>query len=234
MHERQVTQEELLVCAQPLGFDLLGVARAADCPRVPGWSRSVVVLAMPTLDPAWDLELYLELGGRQIWSKWAYERIAAGSLRLAGALGEAGHRAQALSFEDSLALLDLKAAAVLAGLGVMGLNNLVITPRFGPRVRFGAVFTDLDIPCSKPRHDYCCASCSLCIAACPTGALSPLGFDRSRCLAEFSPAAAMAELQRHMLRFPTPHTRLQCAACIQACPIGRALPTRFWGLDRHG
>jgi epoxyqueuosine reductase QueG len=114
---------------------------------------------------------------------------------------------------------------------VRGLNNLVLTRRFGPRVRFGAVFTDLDLPAGQPRQDYYCASCSLCLAACPTGALGPAGFDRARCIGEFEPDAAMARLQREMLEFPTPHTRTQCAECIIACPIGAGLPTRFWGLD---
>jgi epoxyqueuosine reductase len=186
---------------------------------------------MATLDPALDLELYIEAEGKQRWSKWIYERLAAGAARLALALMEAGHRAQPLTYEDSLSLLDLKVAAVQAGLGVRGLNNLVITRHFGPRVRFGAVFCELTLPPDKAVHDYYCVSCSLCLAACPTGALSPRGLDRARCIAEFAPDAAMAKVQRQTLEFPTPYTRRQCTACIDACPIGKRLPLRFWGLD---
>ena len=226
-----MTKGELKTWARALGFDLLGVAPGGEFPAAPPWAGSVVVLGMVTLDRAFDLELYIEQGGQRCWSKWVYERMVAGAARLSLELIAGGLRAQPLTYEDSLSVLDLKAAAVRAGLGVRGLNNLVLVPRFGPRVRFGAVFTDLELPVDSPWHDYYCTSCSLCIAACPTGALRPDGFDRSRCLAEFEPDAAMADLQREQLDFPTAHTRIQCAECITVCPVGRRLSTRFWGLD---
>jgi len=150
---------------------------------------------------------------------------------MALSLAAEGYRAQLLTYEDSLATLDLKAAAVRAGLGVRGLNSLVITRRYGPRVRLGALFTDLELPADQPIIDYFCVSCTLCLAACPTGALGMDGLDRSRCIAEFEPGAAMVELQKKLGQFPTPHTRLQCIACVNACPVGKRLPTQFWGLD---
>ncbi|NLF11526.1 MAG: epoxyqueuosine reductase [Anaerolineaceae bacterium] len=217
--------------AQGLGFDLCGVAPAAEFPGVPGWARSVLVLGMAALDPAWDLEMYVEEGGTRRWSKWAYERLAAGAARLALWLVEAGRRAGGLTYEDSLAVIDLKAAAIRAGLGVRGLNTLVVTRRYGPRVRWGAVWTDLPLPAGRPVMDYYCVSCTACLAACPTAALGPRGLDRARCIGEFAPDAAMVELQKELLRFPTPHTRLQCSACVTSCPVGKRLPARFWGLD---
>ena len=227
----QTQREVLAKRAGELGFPLLGVAPAEGFASVPGATRSILVLGMPALDPAFDLELYLEEVGEKSWSKWAYERLVAGAARLALMLRQDGRWAEPLTYEDSLSVLDLKVAAVRAGLGVWGLNHLVLTRRYGPRVRFGAVLTDLDLPPDQPLIDYYCVSCSLCLAACPTGALGPSGFDRSRCIAEFEPDAEMAARQREMLTFPTPHTRLQCAACIDACPIGKGVATRFWGLD---
>jgi epoxyqueuosine reductase QueG len=226
-----MTQEELRARARALGFDLMGIAPAREFATVPPWAQSVIVVGMATLDRAFDFELYIEEEEERRWSKWAYERLVAGAARLALALAAQGRRAEPLTYEDSLALLDLKIAAVRAGLGIWGLNHLVVARRFGPRVRFGAILTDLHLPPDHPLLDYYCVSCSLCIAACPTGALSPSGFDRSRCIAEFAPGAEMARMQQAMLDFPTPHTRVQCAECITACPIGQRLPTRFWGLD---
>jgi epoxyqueuosine reductase QueG len=224
-------RETLARQAKELGFPLLGVAPADEFASVPAATRSIIVLGMPALDWAFDLELYLEEGGERRWSKWAYERLVAGAARLALMLRQDGQWAEPLTYEDSLSVLDLKVAAVRAGLGVWGLNHLVLTRRYGPRVRFGAVLTDLVLPSGQPLIDYYCVSCSLCLAACPTGALGPAGFDRSRCIAEFEPDAEMAARQREMLAFPTPHTRLQCAVCINACPVGDGLVTRFWGLD---
>jgi len=226
-----MNKDQLRTHAHTLGFDLFGVAPPASFPRVPAWTRSVVVLGMAALDPALDLELYLEEGTHRWWSKWAYERLVAGAARLALLLAGEGHHAQPLTYEDSLATLDLKAAAVRAGLGIRGLNTLVITRRFGPRVRLGALFTDLELEPDQPIADYFCVSCTLCLAACPTGALGLDGLDRSRCIAEFEPGAAMVELQKRLCQFPTPHTRQQCAACVSACPVGKRLTTRFWGLD---
>ncbi|MBN1659055.1 MAG: epoxyqueuosine reductase [Anaerolineae bacterium] len=214
--------------AQALGFDLFGVAPACEFPHLPAWAVSVIVLGMPALDPAFDLELYIDEAGEQRWSKWAYERLSAGAARLALALVEAGHRAIPLTYEDSLSLLDLKVAAGRAGLGVRGPNNLVITRRFGPRVRFGAVLTALPLLPDTPLNDYYCVCCTRCITACPTAALSPAGFDRARCIAEFAPGPEIAAWQRQIDPRPTPHTRRQCTACIDACPIGKKLPTRFW------
>ena len=224
-------KDDLGLRARGLGFELFGVAPPDEFPGAPPWTRSVVVLGMPALDPALDFELYLEEGDHRRWSKWVYERLVAGAARLALLLAAEGHRAQPLTYEDSLAVLDLKAAAVRAGLGVRGLNTLLITRHYGPRVRLGAVFTDLYLPPDQPVVDYYCVSCTLCLAACPTGALGLDGLDRSRCIAEFAPNAAMVELQNRLCQFPTPHTRLQCTACVSACPIGKRLPTRFWGAD---
>lgn len=226
-----MTKDELLGRARGLGFDLLGVAPAGEFPTVPPWARSVVVLGMAALDKCLDIELYLEQEGTRHWSKWAYERMVAGAARLALSLIADGYRAQPLTYENSLALLDLKVAAMRAGLGLRGLNDLVITRHLGPRVRLGAVFTDLHLPADQPLHDYYCVGCSLCIAACPTAALGPVGLNRDRCIGEFEPGAAMAAMQREMLEFPTRHTVVQCAECVDACPIGKRLPTRFWGLD---
>jgi epoxyqueuosine reductase len=231
MEKAALTRDDLRAEARGLGFDMLGIAPASSFPTVPAWTRSVIVLGMAVLDEALDFELYIEQEDGRRWSKWAYERLVAAAAQLALYLLSKGVRAQPLTYEDSLALLDLKAAAVQAGLGVWGLNHLVITRRFGPRIRFGAVFADLELPADQPLLDYYCVSCSLCIAACPTSALRPAGFDRSRCIAEFELDAAMVELQRKLVHFPTPHTRHQCSACIDACPVGKRIPTRFWGLD---
>ena len=221
-------RRELEEQARALGFELFGVAPAGEFPHLPGWAASVIVVGMPALDPAFDLELYIEEEGSQRWSKWAYERLSAGAARLALSLVEAGHRATPLTYEDSLSLLDLKVAAGRAGLGVRGPNNLVITRRFGPRVRLGAVLTALALQADAPLNDYYCVCCSRCITACPTAALSPAGFDRSRCIAEFAPGPEIAALQRQIDPHPTPNSRRQCTACIDACPIGKKVATRFW------
>ena len=109
-------------------------------------------------------------------------------------------RAQPLAFEGSAKLIDLRAAAVAAGLGVLGLNGLVLDREFGPRMRWTALFLEILLPPGRPVADYYCASCTICWARCPTSALGPNGLDRSRCIAEFAPSKEMMRLQRNLVR----------------------------------
>jgi epoxyqueuosine reductase QueG len=65
-------------------------------------------------------------------------------------------------------------AAVLSGLGEFGLNNLVVTEKYGPRVRFITVITEASIPADPlPDKSICLgAKCSQCIKVCGTRALT--------------------------------------------------------------
>jgi epoxyqueuosine reductase len=62
----------------------------------------------------------------------------------------------------------MKDAAVLAGLGCIGRNNLLLTPEFGPRQRLRVLLTDAELGSSGLRDYDPCAACSEpCRAACP-------------------------------------------------------------------
>lgn len=78
--------------------------------------------------------------------------------------------------EEPFAPFSHRHAAVRAGLGEFGLNSLVITPQFGPRCRFISVITEAELPPSPLLQQKVCLgeSCSLCVQACPGGALKVL------------------------------------------------------------
>lgn len=62
----------------------------------------------------------------------------------------------------------LKDAAVIAGLGCIGKNNLVITPVYGPRIRFRALLLDREAKASDPLEFDPCVDCNQpCRKACP-------------------------------------------------------------------
>lgn len=66
--------------------------------------------------------------------------------------------------------------AIDAGLGELGRNGMLITERFGPRVRLSKVFTDMPLVPDKPIEfgvAEFCASCKRCAEECPSGAVSP-------------------------------------------------------------
>ncbi|MDK2988968.1 MAG: epoxyqueuosine reductase [Methanoculleus sp.] len=105
----------------------------------------------------------------------------------------------------------LKDAASLAGIGRMGHNNLVLVPGYGPKIRFRAVWADLDCPDEEfPEGESPCAGCEgYCTRACPMDAFSTGRFSRERCLARMNADKA------------TGRKRIDhCRACELACPAG--------------
>jgi epoxyqueuosine reductase len=91
-------------------------------------------------------------------------------------------------------------AAVRAGLGFFGKSTMVIVPGLGTWVVLGALVTDVEVEESVPVAQGC-GSCTLCIDACPTGALDePWVLDAGLCVSWLTqrrapiPAAARAAL----------------------------------------
>jgi ferredoxin len=76
-----------------------------------------------------------------------------------------------------------KPVAVAAGLGQMGIHRNVIHPQFGNFVLLATVVIDTEISdYSRPISFNPCLECKLCVAGCPTGAISSDGhFDFSAC-----------------------------------------------------
>ncbi|MBM4271556.1 MAG: epoxyqueuosine reductase [Deltaproteobacteria bacterium] len=67
--------------------------------------------------------------------------------------------------------VSLRHAAVSAGLGAFGRHNLVIHPRYGSRLSFTALLTELPLPSDPPVTEDLCNFCNLCVESCPGRAL---------------------------------------------------------------
>ncbi len=68
----------------------------------------------------------------------------------------------------------LKDAAVLAGLGCIGKNNMLVTPDYGPRVRLRAMLLDAALDPTGPVDFDPCENCEVyCRKVCPENALGP-------------------------------------------------------------
>ena len=62
----------------------------------------------------------------------------------------------------------LKDAAVMAGLGCIGKNNMLVTPEYGPRVRLRAMLTDVVLHGTGPLDFDPCKECDMpCQRVCP-------------------------------------------------------------------
>lgn len=220
--------KEVKAKARQIGFDMAGIVSADnfDLPEpYKSFTRSVAVLGTATLDEAFDYNICINYEGLQHWSKHIYEFLMARAGLLAFWLLDQGYQARPLYLRGSINVIDLKKAAVLAGLGILGKNNVVVTRTFGPRVRFISIFTSAELEPDKPVEEYFCTSCNQCIGACPENALMASGLKRSRCIAEFDPDEDMIEKQKAANKHATAHTWLQCNKCLTSCIIGKRIPT---------
>jgi len=75
-------------------------------------------------------------------------------------------------------LLDPDHAAVAAGLGDLGWNNLLVTEDHGPRQQIGMVITSMELDCDEPYSGpRLCdpQACGVCSGVCPMNALPAFG-----------------------------------------------------------
>jgi epoxyqueuosine reductase len=117
-------------------------------------------------------------------------------------------------------------AAARSGVGFYGKNTMLITRRFGSWVVLGTLVTTAELE-STPSLDADCGSCTLCIEACPTGALDEPGVvDSTRCLSYMTQSAAP---------FPEEHCEALgdrvygCDICQDVCPWNRGIEERRAG-----
>jgi epoxyqueuosine reductase len=116
--------------------------------------------------------------------------------------------------------------AARAGVGFYGKNTMLITRKHGSWVVLGTLVTDVEIEPSKPL-ELDCGSCTLCIEACPTGALDEPGVvDSTKCLSYWTQAPdAVPEEYRPELSAQV----YGCDICQDVCPWNRGIEKRRAG-----
>ncbi len=117
---------------------------------------------------------------RYAWSD-PYGRLRAGLERVRDGLRDAGGRAAV--FVDSNFHVDREGAR-RAGLTFYGKNTMAIAPGLGSFLAIGTLVTDVPLADERPEPvRQGCGACTLCVDACPTGALDEPGvLDATRCL----------------------------------------------------
>lgn len=78
-------------------------------------------------------------------------------------------------------ILSMRHAALLAGVGSMGKNTLIINEKYGNMINIGAVLTNLDLESDPLSKEMCIAGCHLCIDNCPQKALDGLTVNQKLC-----------------------------------------------------
>ena len=78
-------------------------------------------------------------------------------------------------------IIDYNKAAVVCGLGSIGLHNKVITPKYGTFMRFVFIITDMELEFDEPFKEQLCDNCGACMKACPGKAIDEKGLDTWQC-----------------------------------------------------
>ncbi len=183
-------------------------------------ARTVVVFGVPMLLPV--LESTPSINYQEMYDT-SNRLLDDFGYRLATWLCERGHATVFLP-RDGCGSLDVLLenpfgsfshtyAARYAGLGTVGVSRNLPTPKWGPRVRFGSVFTARQVAGDRELSDELCSRCGICERLCPTQAIRVRAdgiigdLDKDACT-------------RHHIELKK-ETRWPCGVCAKVCPVGQ-------------
>ena len=205
--------------------------------RWPSDARSAIVLAVA--HPEDEPELDWWLGDGASGDTPGNKSLIAAVGRLADWLeAEHGVCCHRIAYHVERGGAYMKDAAMLAGIGRVGINNLLLTREFGPRHRLRVLLPDAVLPSTGPPDWDPCEGCPApCRAACPRGAFRGAvytmgeygiaelpgrdgAFDRRLCNLQMQADEKASELTTmHGHDAPAYATRY-CRACELACIAG--------------
>ena len=114
---------------------------------------------------------------------------------------------QILDWQNQKAHLSHKKLGVLAGLGWIGRNNLLVHKNLGSQFRMVSILTNMPLKINKPQKENC-GDCRICITACPSSAIkdTPEKFDHAKCFEK------LKEFQKQHLV-----DQYICGVCVKVC-----------------
>lgn len=231
--------------AQKMGFSLVGIASAAphsDFSFYNQWVNNGSQGGMAYLERGWEkrgdpqkilpgaktficcgLNYYHGPGGAISNYAWGddYHEVFLEKLQaLEKFISGIEPQARMKSYVDTGAILE-RSYAASAGLGWIGKNTCLINQKKGSFFFIGEILTDLDLEPDRPVADHC-GTCTRCIDACPTQALTPYELQATKCISyltiehrgEIEPAL-QAKMGQHLVG---------CDICQDVCPWNKKIP----------
>lgn len=247
--------------AKEEGADLVGICSVDELEKTEDRVNEImpdvediIVVALRHFEPVFETE---NIRMAQYNVHTLYHELDGITYRIAKFLDDKGNKAIPVSpylpVEMSSETLGLmgdvshRHAAVQAGLGEIGLNGLLITPEYGPRVRLGSVVTNAGLEPDKKFEEELCAreDCGKCVEACPAGAIDVKGgVDVIKCASQVlkNGAPGMIERMREFAeeeadwedlkefsmdpdflkiwQATTSSIFYDCFECVKSCPLG--------------
>jgi epoxyqueuosine reductase len=227
--------------------DDAGELKRAALNRVAPWARSVLVCAVNynTAHPySTQEQMQTETGeasrgwiSRYAWTREDYHEAVLRRLKqvedaLRGQLDAAGNRPLATgdlhfrSYVDTGPLIE-RVYAKYAGIGWIGKNTCIINQQLGSWLFLGVILTSLDftkddLTANLPAPDRC-GTCTRCITACPTQAITAPGELDARLCISYLTIEKRGEIPNELRSGMGRHV-FGCDICQDVCPWNRKAP----------
>ncbi len=114
---------------------------------------------------------------------------------------------QIVDWEKQSAHLSHKKVGVLAGLGWIGRNNLLVNEKLGSQFRLITILTDMNLKAGKPTKNSC-GKCFACLSVCPAETIKkePNDFDHHKCFEKLKEFQKQHVVEQYI-----------CGVCVKAC-----------------
>ena len=231
MTANTVTKGQIITQARNFGASLVGFApvsrwdefdevRPAYRPKAI-WpeAETVIVMGVPMLLPIIETTPSINYTVQYDTSNILLDQMA---FRLAVYLNDHGHASIFLPrdgygnldilLENYMASFSQVFAARYAGLGTIGYSHNLINGKYGPRVRYVAVFTRLKLEGDPVIEKDLCNKCEVCKKRCPSGAFTT----REDSLIAHMDMDACTLHHKKLVE----ESRWPCGICAKVCPIG--------------